>query len=707
MQLNLFNGGLSIRLAQHLIEQSCSVECKNVDFEKGTLSPLKGNVDTTQKGERSLYYFNKHWIFADAYRDYVEYQEKLYFSDGQGKPQKSANGVEFYNLGIEPPAKIPDVSFAELDTLPKLGSVKSSTTDVSFALATPSPSSPSFPINISLSILVKIPCKDSLVGDYHVYKKAIIPANSQATPYILQPRKNGRLLDTYISIDGGDYYKYNYRDVIIGFAQVSCLTPLGLTSTKIEEDDRDYENHLLEEKQLNFVLEVDKNLFTLSINTANRHALKAVDKLIFNIIKEVESIRVFFVEESIVKELKVYKTSNTEFYVVNLKTFQTTKTDMFYFTFYNSKDGIESTPINTELLPSLYPITFTVPKTDDPQVDYVKIYAIAANYTKPVFIKQIPLYADTVTISLSDIANSTSEVLNSYNNYPAPTALQFLTESNSMLFGALGYTLYYSSIGQPNYWSPFDFITFDDNITGLGATQNGLLVFTIGKTYIITGTSPDTFTKILLDGGQGCLTHRSVNTINNNLVWLSSDGVVASSGGNIQNLTKDKLGKLDLGSVYCNAVADETYYLSTNKGTLILDFRYSFAIQFSDFIYLGLHRQVMSDTLYGVTPTKNLVILNADDSNYKTLTYKSPKFPSGSISSLKNYKTFYVNSTGNLNFKIYLDDVLVTNINLKGGVEEIRVPQEYMRSYFVQFEVTGVGTLIELEWQVEDRQNGR
>lgn len=706
MQLNLFNGGLSIRLAQHLIDQSCAVDCRNVDFEKGTLSPIKGDLDTTQKGERSLYYFNKHWIFADAYRDYVEYQEKLYFSDGQGKPQKSTNGVEFYNLGIEPPEKIPDVSFGDLDKEPKLASIESATTNINFALANPNVASQGFATSLYLVVLVKVPITDNVAGKYYVYEKTFISPNTQSKPYVLQPRKDG-FLDTYVSINGEAYYKYNYRDTIVGFDQVTCISPLGVTSTTIEDDDPNYENYLLEEKELNFVVEMNKNLFTLSIDTSNKDPLKVVNKIIFKPIQEVESIKVFQVVDSIVKELTTYKASTTEFFITNLKAETVENTDTFYFTFYNSKDGTESPPTSTEALPSLYPITFDVPKTDDPQVDYVKIYAITASYTEPVLVKTVPIHNKTVSISLKDIASSTSEVLNTYNNYPAPTALQFLTESNSMLFGAVGYNLYYSSIGQPNYWSPYDYISFDDNITGMGATQNGLLVFTIGKTYIITGTSSDTFTKTLLDGGQGCLTHRSVNTMNNNLIWLSNDGVVASSGGNLQNITKEKLGKLDLGSVYCCAVYDETYFLSTNKGTLVLDFRYATAFQFLDSIYLGMHRQVVSDTLYGVTPTKNLMIINSDESKFKSLTYKSPKFPSGSISSLKNYKTFYVNSTGNLNFKIYLDDVLVTNIELKGGVEEVRVPQDYMRSYFVQFEVTGVGTLLEIEWQVEDRQNGR
>lgn len=114
---------------------------------------------------------------------------------------------------------------------------------------------------------------------------------------------------------------------------------------------------------------------------------------------------------------------------------------------------------------------------------------------------------------------------------------------------------------------------------------------------------------------------------------------------------------------------------------------------------------VKNNTLYYGLDNKLYSLFGG--SNNRKVQYKSPNYPDGAISSIKNYKTVYVYSSSDLTISIYIDSKKVTSENLIAGLQELHIPQQVRLGYNISFEVAGTGELIELEYKVEGRQNGR
>lgn len=110
MKLQAFNGGLNTRVRPQFIEISQAVEYENIDSDAGSLAPVKLPLDTgTSIQQYSTYYTAKDiWVESSTPRDYLEYEKKLYWSDGIDRPKKF-DGSNTYNLGIDLP-KAPTIS---------------------------------------------------------------------------------------------------------------------------------------------------------------------------------------------------------------------------------------------------------------------------------------------------------------------------------------------------------------------------------------------------------------------------------------------------------------------------------------------------------------------------------------------------------------------------------------------------------------------
>ena len=64
-----------------------------------------------------MHNFKGSWISSTTYKNYIEFLEKLYYSDGVGIPQKSSDGTTWYNLGISKPTVKPTVTKIEAPSL--------------------------------------------------------------------------------------------------------------------------------------------------------------------------------------------------------------------------------------------------------------------------------------------------------------------------------------------------------------------------------------------------------------------------------------------------------------------------------------------------------------------------------------------------------------------------------------------------------------
>lgn len=107
MQLNQFNGGLSVRLDASLIAPNEAVRYTNIDNTDSTLSSSRNFSKTNQEARDYFYKFKDRWLSSYVSRDYLEYDNVLYFTETDNKPQKSSDGITTYNLGIVAPLESP------------------------------------------------------------------------------------------------------------------------------------------------------------------------------------------------------------------------------------------------------------------------------------------------------------------------------------------------------------------------------------------------------------------------------------------------------------------------------------------------------------------------------------------------------------------------------------------------------------------------
>lgn len=380
-------------------------------------------------------------------------------------------------------------------------------------------------------------------------------------------------------------------------------------------------------------------------------------------------------------------------------------TYQYCYTYYNENTGTESVPskFSNEISTISQYIKVTVQKSTDPQTTHIKLYRLGSNKT----VMSLVTTLDNLTAEYNDTLSDSQidgAVLDSYYNYPPPVGMLYLTESNAMLFGAVNNKLYYSDVAYPEYWSNTNYIEFNRIITGIGKVSSGLIVFTENETYIITGTSPATLSKYLLSAAQGCLLHKSISYVSNSLIWLSKDGICATAGGEITVVSADKLGKLSLNGPIASVVSDDVYYLALACGTLYVDFKYG-SIVFG----------VLSTNMEGMHVSNDIFYFSAYGKLYSfctssentELSYKSATFSDGGLSSRKTYRTIYVSSLGSIAFRVYIDNTKVYDRDLVDGVTEIKTGDFKKQGYSIRFEAEGSGTITEIEYKIEGRQNGR
>ena len=500
MQLNQFNGGANTRIAPHAIGINEGVIYTNIDNSGISLKPLLEDKDENTDVEKYIFNFKDNWISTDIDRDYQVFQEKLYYSDGVNIPQKSTDGINWYNLGIAKPTTKTDIVDAEED---------------------------------------------------------------------------GNINGTY----------------------------------------------------------------------------------------------------------------------------------QYCYTYYNSSDGTESQPAeySDPLTISDSQIKVSYSASDDAQVDKIRIYRVGGNLPAMSLVTEVDNDTAEYVDNLGDL-DIIGSVLDSANHAQAKEGLKYLTEANAMFFAAKDDKLYYSDIAYVNYWSDFNFIDFDANITGIGAIGNGLLVFTKYKTYIITGNSPETLSKYLLSGNQGCLSHKTIGFAHNILVWLSTDGICASNGGEVEVVSRDKLGKISFTDVKQAIIYDDTYYLAYDTDKILcIDNRFGRIAKYIICEVDSFH--IYNDTIYYSSNGRLYSMFNGTSN--RSLTFKSAEFGDGQLSNIKNYKNVYINAIGSLTIKVYIDRDLVGTYNINSSTREIKLPQDKRRGYTIQFEIKGTGELRELYYIVEGRQNGK
>ena len=382
----------------------------------------------------------------------------------------------------------------------------------------------------------------------------------------------------------------------------------------------------------------------------------------------------------------------------------------YLFTWYDTNEGIESapSPISNYVDASNNNVKITLSGLPDPQADAIRIYRLGGNLTSYTLVTQIPASSSVVYVdNSSDISIAGNPILDSTDAQVPLAGMKYMSIAYAMLFGAIGDKLYYSNIGQPDRWPATNFIDFDDTITGIGQISNGILVFTRNKTYIVTGTSPDTFSKFILSEAQGCINHYTIQSVDNYLLWWSTDGLCRSNGGLIEVVTRDKLGRVRNDGVIKAVVLDNVYYMLFDNYTIgMFDFRYNIAIRMLD---VSSHTEfdwieVVDDEIYTHSGTNIYRLIPDAGGDPLTYTYESPIFTEGEYTNLKRYKDFYIRYNGPITLKLYVDGVLKNTKSLTGDDCYNLKALDNSIGYGISFSITGTGEVQEISWTAQGRQ---
>lgn len=376
-----------------------------------------------------------------------------------------------------------------------------------------------------------------------------------------------------------------------------------------------------------------------------------------------------------------------------------TNTRQYCYTYYSTATGHESAPsplsVETDILGSANVSGFL--PANDSIIDRVKLYRIGGNITNLTLVNTYAVPLTTITDDLTDLDIAENDLLVTKGLIPPPDGLNYLTVYNSSLFASIDSKLYFSDEALPNNWSELNTIQVQDSITGLGATQNGLLVFTRNRTYLLRGSNSLDFSIIMLNDSQGCIDHGTIKYVSNQLLWLSLDGICSSIGSNISLVSENKLGRLNVNS-YGAIVYDNQYFLFTDTETYVIDFRFNSIIIFTlDSIYKGGAYSYSTDKLY-LYRIDDTIVEYATSTSNRSLTYKTPWLSHNGITKVKVYKKLYLYIEGEISIDIYIDKALaLDSFDLSEGFNELSLPNSFTRGYFMQIEFRGPGSVLQVE----------
>lgn len=387
--------------------------------------------------------------------------------------------------------------------------------------------------------------------------------------------------------------------------------------------------------------------------------------------------------------------------------------DIYYcYTYYNEDDGSESAP--SPYSPKTTIGTYKsgsnahwikgrglikVVKSADPQITHINIYRMGAG------ILQFQKCLQVENISGTYVDETGNEVLGENLRtigYTEPPKVSYIAAYYALLFGVSQVDknkLMYSDEANPLLWNPLNYIIFDEDIVGLGSSSLGLLVFTEYRVYIIYGTEIATFQRYLLYDNIGCKNHNSIQTYNGSVIWQGDDGIYLFDGSNSNNMTLMNLVPFNE-TIIASCLNDNVYYGLLEDGRILtLDFRFELkpVMMITD-KYDGIFA-----VMNRVYVTKNNKLYLLDDGPQRTLHWKSKEYTENAATILKNYKYIQIYCRGEFNCKVYTDNRLAAEVKLFSGYNEIKLQQDLRLGYTIQFEIEGIGHVLEICYQYETR----
>ena len=370
----------------------------------------------------------------------------------------------------------------------------------------------------------------------------------------------------------------------------------------------------------------------------------------------------------------------------------------YAITYYNDTTGYESIPVFTDSwMRKTNNIKLTglvLPTATD--VDSLRVYRIGSYSSVYRRIAEIPNDHTGATTTYEDNIQDvlTSGILDTTNATDV-LDLQGVVEHKGSLFAFKNNQVYFSAPGKPNIWSEFQMVRVGGLVTGLASTPLGILIMSDSQqVYLLSGSDKSNFQLSSVSKTVGCMDYKSVSNIRNNAIWLGYEGIMASVGSAVTNLSKGKVDVSGIGTINSSFNYDNIYYLCGSNYTLTIDFRYdkpSFkkinkvinSMTFS----LGSINYVSAGTMY---------IDLYSQGDMLTMLYKSPMFVGASYDLAKEFTKINLVYNGAFTYKVYVDQTEVLSKSItssKISVEEISLPSDGREGLSLELELIGTGSV--------------
>tara|TARA_R100000231_G_scaffold139369_1_gene120372 strand:+ start:41 stop:2047 length:2007 start_codon:yes stop_codon:yes gene_type:complete len=122
--------------------------------------------------------------------------------------------------------------------------------------------------------------------------------------------------------------------------------------------------------------------------------------------------------------------------------------------------------------------------------------------------------------------------------YPEGPMKGLTSLPNGVFAGFTGKRVCFSEPFLPHAWPVSYRISLDEEVVGMAAGANGVVVGTKGTPYLIAGTDPSGMQAVRIEAGQACLNKRSMVDMGPYVIYASPDGLVAVTGATVQILTE-------------------------------------------------------------------------------------------------------------------------------------------------------------------------
>jgi hypothetical protein len=284
---------------------------------------------------------------------------------------------------------------------------------------------------------------------------------------------------------------------------------------------------------------------------------------------------------------------------------QTDDITTFYVVTYVNAYGEEGmpSPLSTEVTiqtpGAIVNLTFDAVGVNDQNITQRRIYRIADESYR--LVATIPVGTLTYADEKSD--NELGIVLDTFSFAEPIQTLEGLTNmANGILAGFTSRTVAFSEAFLPHAW-PVDYQqTTEDEIVGIKAVGNSLVITTKGKPYLFTGVSPDAISGQQIDIAQACVSARSMVDMGNYVIYASPDGLVAVNSSEANVITEGMFNKQAWAAYQPKTIHAEHYegkYVAFygDSAGFIFDPRTKDFIEL-DFYADALYTDLLTDTLY-------------------------------------------------------------------------------------------------------------